>query len=96
MATGWARKAGAAIKVTEAAGVPSVGSAGGRRYALKRFGTPVPDALINSLKRTRVALWTARNVREKPLDQRLPAKDLRSLCEPGDVSFAGVHTVSQG
>ena len=25
-------------------------------YAVKRFGTPVPDALIDSLKRTKIAL----------------------------------------
>jgi isocitrate dehydrogenase (NAD+) len=48
---------GAAITVLEAAGVrmdwdrQEAGAAG-----LKKFGTPVPDALIRSLKRTRIAL----------------------------------------
>jgi isocitrate dehydrogenase (NAD+) len=48
---------GAAISVIEAAGVPlkwdrqEAGAAG-----LKKYGTPVPDDLIRSLKRTRIAL----------------------------------------
>jgi isocitrate dehydrogenase (NAD+) len=48
---------GAAVRVLEAAGVRvnwDIQEAGAA--ALKKLGTPIPDALVNSLRRTRVAL----------------------------------------
>jgi isocitrate dehydrogenase (NAD+) len=88
---------GAAIKVIEAAGVAidwDRQAAGA--YALKRFGTPVPDALINSLKRTRVALKGPLETRSgegyRSINVYLRKTfDLYANLRP-TLSFAGVHT----
>ena len=88
---------GAAVDVVEAAGIPvqwdrqEAGAA-----ALKKYGTPVPDDLIRSLKRTRTAL-------KGPLETRV-GEGYRSInvhlrktfnlyanLRPTH-SFAGVHT----
>ncbi|MGH7934487.1 MAG: isocitrate/isopropylmalate family dehydrogenase, partial [Candidatus Binataceae bacterium] len=87
----------AAVKVVEAAGVKvewdrqEAGAA-----AMKEFGTPVPDALINSLKHARVAI-------KGPLETRVgegyrsinvflrKTFDLYANLRPTR-SFAGVHT----
>src|SRR5215831_20246174 len=48
---------GAAVRVLEAAGVRvnwDIQEAGAA--ALRKLGTPIPDALVNSLRRTRIAL----------------------------------------
>src|SRR5215467_3203720 len=48
---------GAAVRVIEAAGVRvnwDIQEAGA--VALRKLGTPIPDALVNSLRRTRIAL----------------------------------------
>ncbi|HUO03849.1 MAG TPA: isocitrate/isopropylmalate dehydrogenase family protein [Candidatus Binataceae bacterium] len=88
---------GAAVKVIEAAGVKiewDRQAAGANAFA--RFGTPVPDALIASLERTRVAL-------KGPLETRVAEGwrsinvylrktfDLYANIRP-TMSFPGVHT----
>jgi isocitrate dehydrogenase (NAD+) len=65
-------------------------------YAVKRFGTPVPDALIRSLKRTRVALKGPLETRSgegyRSINVYLrKAFDLYANLRP-TLSFAGVHT----
>jgi isocitrate dehydrogenase (NAD+) len=88
---------GAAVKILEAAGVHVVWDqqeAGAA--AMKKYGTAVPDALISSLRRTRVAL-------KGPLETRVgegyrsinvylrKTFDLYANLRPTR-SFAGVHT----
>ncbi len=88
---------GAAVKVIEATGVQidwDRQAAGA--YALKRFGTPVPDALIDSLKRTRVALKGPLETRSgegyRSINVYLRKTfDLYANLRPTR-SFAGVHT----
>jgi len=88
---------GAAIKVIEATGVDidwDRQAAGA--YALKRFGTPVPDALIDSLKRTGVALKGPLETRSgegyRSINVYLRKTfDLYANLRP-TLSFAGVHT----
>jgi isocitrate dehydrogenase (NAD+) len=65
-------------------------------YAVKRFGTPVPDTLIRSLKRTRVALKGPLETRSgegyRSINVYLrKAFDLYANLRP-TLSFAGVHT----
>jgi isocitrate dehydrogenase (NAD+) len=65
-------------------------------HAVKRFGTPVPDALINSLKRTRVALKGPLETRSgegyRSINVYLrKAFDLYANLRP-TLSFAGVHS----
>jgi isocitrate dehydrogenase (NAD+) len=88
---------GAAVKVIEATGVEvdwDRQAAG--VYALKRFGTPVPDALLDSLKRTRVALKGPLETRSgegyRSINVYLRKTfDLYANLRP-TLSFAGVHT----
>jgi isocitrate dehydrogenase (NAD+) len=88
---------GAAVKVIEATGVEiewDRQAAGA--YALKRFGTPVPDQLITSLKRTRVALKGPLETRSgegyRSINVYLRKTfDLYANLRP-TLSFAGVHT----
>ncbi len=88
---------GAALTVVEAAGVEirwDRQAAGA--YAVKRFGTPVPDALIDSLKRTRVALKGPLETRSgegyRSINVYLRKTfDLYANLRP-TVSFAGVQT----
>jgi isocitrate dehydrogenase (NAD+) len=48
---------GAAVRVLEAAGIrPNWDWQDGGAAAVKSVGTPIPDALVNSLRRTRIAL----------------------------------------
>jgi len=87
---------GAAIKVIEAAGADiewDRQSAGAS--ALKRFGTPVPDALIDSLRRTHVALKGPLETRSgegyRSINVYLRKTfDLYANLRP-TLSFAGVH-----
>ena len=87
----------AAVKVVEATGVGiewDRQAAGA--YALKRFGSPVPDALIDSLKRTRVALKGPLETRSgegyRSINVYLRKTfDLYANLRP-TLSFAGVHT----
>jgi isocitrate dehydrogenase (NAD+) len=65
-------------------------------YALRRFGTPVPDALVNSLKRTRVALKGPLETRSgegyRSINVYLRKTfDLYANLRP-TLSFAGVQT----
>jgi len=87
----------AAIKVVEAAGVEidwDRQAAGA--YALKRYGTPVPDELIVSLKRTGVALKGPLETRSgegyRSINVYLRKTfDLYANLRP-TLSFKGVHT----
>lgn len=87
----------AALAVIEATGIPiSWDRQAAGMNAFQRFGTPVPDALIESLKRTRVAL-------KGPLETRVAEGwrsinvylrrtfDLYANVRPTR-NFAGVHT----
>ncbi|MGO9451487.1 MAG: isocitrate/isopropylmalate dehydrogenase family protein [Candidatus Binataceae bacterium] len=88
---------GAAIKVIEAAGVEidwDRQAAGA--YALKRYGTPVPDELIASLNRTGVALKGPLETRSgegyRSINVYLRKTfDLYANLRP-TLSFKGVHT----
>ncbi|MGO9602110.1 MAG: isocitrate/isopropylmalate dehydrogenase family protein [Candidatus Binataceae bacterium] len=88
---------GAAIKVIEAAGVEidwDRQAAGA--YALKRYGTPVPDELIASLNHTRVALKGPLETRSgegyRSINVYLRKTfDLYANLRP-TLSFKGVHT----
>ncbi len=88
---------GAAVTVIEAAGVPITWDRQlGGAAALKKLGTPLPDSLLRSLRRTRVAL-------KGPLETRVGEGyrsinvhlrrtfDLYANLRPTR-SFAGVHT----
>lgn len=87
----------AAVNVIAATGVDidwDRQSAGGN--AMRRYGTPVPDALMESLARTRVALKgpleTQVGVGYRSINVHLrKAFDLYANLRP-TVSFAGVHT----
>jgi isocitrate dehydrogenase (NAD+) len=88
---------GAALAVIEATGVAidwDRQAAGA--HAVKRYGTPVPDTLINSLKRTRVALKGPLETRSgegyRSINVYLrKAFDLYANLRP-TLSFAGVHS----